>query len=283
MRRITRTKTSHKLKSRKRSPASLLKKRKVVYISRKGNSGTNVLPVVVAVEEKVETKETEANETHFDESSSTKSHCLSVATSSADESDICTPKQESNTNSATTTTTTTTTTPITTDAQMEVKRTTTMDDTQEREEKDQVKFDWTDESVTEALPVMNRDIVTSVESAEPVVAITATAAAVKDDFVVVDYPAISAAEPVAEPVTEKEAEKRPLSSSLTASAPEFVPKSLQQPQPQQKRHTKKFLTREQLIEQQRQHHMPRSKARCSHWPHCTNNNCKFFHPYRACR
>jgi hypothetical protein len=150
-----------------------------------------------------------------------------------------------------------------------------MADTQEKEEeKEQVKFDWTDESVTEALPVMNRDIVTSIESVEPV-------PAVKDDFVVVDYPVV-VTEPVTEKEAEKEAEKRPLSSSLTASAPEFVPKSLQ-PQPQQKRPTKKFLTREQLIEQQRQHHMPRSKARCSHWPHCTNNNCKFFHPYRTCR
>jgi outer membrane biosynthesis protein TonB len=199
-----------------------------------------------------------------------------------------------------------------------------MADTQEKE---QVKFDWTDDSVTEALPTMNRDIVTSVESVELVEPV-----AIKDDFVVVDYPVTTESsavtesattetvtdpvaepviepvvkaitepateavaepvaetivepvvEPVVEPIVEKETPKRPLSSSLTASAPEFIPKSLQQPQPQQKRSTRKFLTREQLIEQQRQHHMPRSKARCSHWPHCTNNNCKFFHPYRTCR
>lgn len=70
------------------------------------------------------------------------------------------------------------------------------------------------------------------------------------------------------------------SSTLTASAPEFVPKAYQT---QPKKSNKKYMTREQLIEQQRQHHIPRSKARCSHWPHCTNNNCKFFHPYKPCR
>ncbi|KAI8375481.1 hypothetical protein BD560DRAFT_392436 [Blakeslea trispora] len=71
----------------------------------------------------------------------------------------------------------------------------------------------------------------------------------------------------------------PLSSSLHATAPEFVPKIMQPT----KKSAKKFLTREQLIEQQKQHYVPKSKARCSHWPHCTNNNCKFFHPFKECR
>ncbi|KAI8380473.1 hypothetical protein EDC96DRAFT_570435 [Choanephora cucurbitarum] len=71
----------------------------------------------------------------------------------------------------------------------------------------------------------------------------------------------------------------PLSSSLHATAPEFVPKTMQPA----KKSNKKFLTREQLIEQQKQHYVPKSKARCSHWPHCTNNNCKFFHPFKECR
>ena len=77
----------------------------------------------------------------------------------------------------------------------------------------------------------------------------------------------------------KTASTIPLSSSLHATAPEFVPKTMQPA----KKSNKKFLTREQLIEQQKQHYVPKSKARCSHWPHCTNNNCKFFHPFKECR
>ncbi|KAI8094898.1 uncharacterized protein B0P05DRAFT_523871, partial [Gilbertella persicaria] len=95
----------------------------------------------------------------------------------------------------------------------------------------------------------------------------------KEDFVVVE--SVDKSTPASKSPTV-------LNSSLHATAPEFVPKAAQQSQ-QQKKSTKKYLTREQLIEQQRQHHIPKSKARCSHWPHCTNNNCKFFHPYRACR
>ncbi|KAI7904781.1 uncharacterized protein BX663DRAFT_328036 [Cokeromyces recurvatus] len=72
-------------------------------------------------------------------------------------------------------------------------------------------------------------------------------------------------------------------SVLTADAPEFIPKSLQQRQQKPKKSHKKLLTREQLIEHQKQSYIPQSKSRCTHWPHCTNNNCKFFHPYKECR
>lgn len=246
---------------------------------------------------------TEIIDTHCDESSSIKSHTLSAATSSADETDICTPEHEANT--------------VTDVKQPESSATTTDEiDTQNNssylsEDKNQnvaekVKFDWTEESVKAALPPMNRDIITvSTTSFDTDKGIAIESQ--QEEFVVVDHPIEK--EPTKEqdsvaPVTavtnttEEEpvlsekvqvslasstsSEKSPvsLSSSLTADAPEFIPKSHQQPT---KKPTKKFLTREQLIEQQRQHHMPRSKARCSHWPHCTNNNCKFFHPYRACR
>ncbi|KAG2231826.1 hypothetical protein INT48_003744 [Thamnidium elegans] len=43
------------------------------------------------------------------------------------------------------------------------------------------------------------------------------------------------------------------------------------------------LTRPELIQQQRQNYTPHAKARCSHWPCCTNKNCKFWHPFRDCR
>ncbi|CAO0801921.1 unnamed protein product [Mucor circinelloides] len=247
---------------------------------------------------------TEIIDTHCDESSSIKSHTLSAATSSADETDICTPEHEANT--------------VNDVKQPESSATTTDEiDTQNNssylsEDKNQnvaekVKFDWTEESVKAALPPMNRDIITvSTTSFDTDKGIAIESQ--QEEFVVVDHPIEK--EPTKEqdsvaPVTavtnttEEEpvlsekvqvspassstsSEKSPvsLSSSLTADAPEFIPKSHQQPT---KKPTKKFLTREQLIEQQRQHHMPRSKARCSHWPHCTNNNCKFFHPYRACR
>ncbi|GAN04586.1 hypothetical protein MAM1_0068c04047 [Mucor ambiguus] len=288
---------------------------------------------------------TEIIDNHGDEISSVKSHTLSVATSSADETDICTPEHEANT---------------VTDVKHHESTTTDQVDTQHNasylsEDKNQdiaekVKFDWTEESVKAALPPMNRDIVTvataSLDTAESIateaqpeesvavrsVTVECIATEVEDEeFVTVEsvvdeaqdqklvtVECIAAKVQDEEPVTvesisteaqDKESvattsteeelalsekvqvpsssssassEKSPvsLSSSLTADAPEFIPKSFQQPT---KKPTKKFLTREQLIEQQRQHHMPRSKARCSHWPHCTNNNCKFFHPYRACR
>lgn len=261
---------------------------------------------------------TEIIDNHGDEISSVKSHTLSAATSSADETDICTPEHEAST---------------VTDVKHHESTTTDEVDTQNNasylsEDKNQdvaekVKFDWTEESVKAALPPMNRDIVTvsaaSLDTAES----TATEAqdeefvtiektvivteAHDEEPVVVGHPidtdpvkeqdiatSVATASTEEEPVLSEKvqvssssssstsSEKSPvsLSSSLTADAPEFVPKSFQQPT---KKTTKKFLTREQLIEQQRQHHMPRSKARCSHWPHCTNNNCKFFHPYRACR
>lgn len=247
---------------------------------------------------------TEIIDTHCDESSSIKSHTLSAATSSADETDICTPEHEANT--------------VTDVKQPESSATTTDEiDTQNNssylsEDKNQnvaeeVKFDWTEESVKAALPPMNRDIITvSTTSFDTDKGIVTESQ--QEEFVVVDHPIEKEptkeqdiVAPVAavtntteeEPVLSEKvqvspassstsSEKSPvsLSSSLTADAPEFIPKSHQQPT---KKPTKKFLTREQLIEQQRQHHMPRSKARCSHWPHCTNNNCKFFHPYRACR
>lgn len=253
---------------------------------------------------------TEIIDNHGDESSSVKSHTLSAATSSADETDICTPEHEANT---------------VTDIKHHESTTTDEVDTQNNasylsEDKTQdvaekVKFDWTEESVKAALPPMNRDIVTvstaSLDNAETIVtevqheesvtlesiatearhgeSVTpesVTTEAQHEEFVTTTFteeePALSEKVQVPSSSSSTSSEKSPvsLSSSLTADAPEFVPKSLQQPT---KKPTKKFLTREQLIEQQRQHHMPRSKARCSHWPHCTNNNCKFFHPYRACR
>lgn len=86
--------------------------------------------------------------------------------------------------------------------------------------------------------------------------------------------------PVAAPVAAATPTHRPLS----LSAPVFVPrKQVQQAQAQPKKNTKKRLSRAELIEQQRQNHTPHAKARCSHWPRCTNKNCKFWHPIRDCR
>lgn len=256
----------------------------------------DVEKIVVTTTETV----TEIIDTHCDESSSIKSQTLSAATSSADETDICTPEHEANT---------------VTDVKRPESSATAQIDTQENtnilsENKnvdEKVKFDWTEESVKAALPPINRDIVTvsttCLDAAENDIAVsnetiaTVVTESQQEEYVVIDHPKkdeFIKEQVMTTPVTAEEepvlsekvqvsssSEKSPvsLSSSLTASAPEFVPKSHQQP----KKPTKKFLTREQLIEQQRQHHMPRSKARCSHWPHCTNNNCKFFHPYRACR
>ncbi|KAI7865118.1 uncharacterized protein EV154DRAFT_572250 [Mucor mucedo] len=66
-------------------------------------------------------------------------------------------------------------------------------------------------------------------------------------------------------------------SKLSSDAPVFVPRQ------QMKKNPKKRLSRAELIEQQRQNHTPHAKARCSHWPRCTNKNCKFWHPFRDCR
>lgn len=82
--------------------------------------------------------------------------------------------------------------------------------------------------------------------------------------------------PVAAPVPAT-----PTHRPLSLSAPIFVPR--QQAQTQPKKNAKKRLSRAELIEQQRQNHTPHAKARCSHWPRCTNKNCKFWHPFRDCR
>ncbi|KAK4512190.1 uncharacterized protein ATC70_013433 [Mucor velutinosus] len=255
--------------------------------------------VVVTTTETV----TEIIDNHGDEISSAKSHTLSAATSSADETDICTPEHEANTVADVKHHESTATDEVDTQ-----HNTSYLSEDKNQDVAEKVKFDWTEESVKAALPPMNRDIVTvstvSLDTAESIVTETH-----HEEFVVVGHPidkdpvkeqdivasaattttstdeepALSEKVQVSSSSSSTSSEKSPpvsLSSSLTADAPEFVPKSLQQPT---KKPTKKFLTREQLIEQQRQHHMPRSKARCSHWPHCTNNNCKFFHPYRACR
>lgn len=67
---------------------------------------------------------------------------------------------------------------------------------------------------------------------------------------------------------------RPLSSD----APEFIPRSAAP-----RRSIRRRLTRLELIQQQRQNYTPQAKARCSHWPCCTNKNCKFWHPCKDCR
>ncbi|KAI9362248.1 hypothetical protein BD770DRAFT_382237 [Pilaira anomala] len=67
---------------------------------------------------------------------------------------------------------------------------------------------------------------------------------------------------------------RPLSSD----APEFIPRSTAP-----RRATRRRLTRLELIQQQRQNYTPQARARCSHWPCCTNKNCKFWHPCKDCR
>ncbi|KAI8644899.1 hypothetical protein BD408DRAFT_412679 [Parasitella parasitica] len=275
----------------------------------KKNDGSEEEVKVIEKKEVVTETVAEVVEGHYDESSSIKSHTLSAATSSADETDICTPEHEANTV-----------------ADVKHSQSSAQTDTQNNNI-EKIKFDWTEESVKAALPPINRDIITvstsdvdsaeSIATAESITTATATvtesqqqestftATVIKsqqskqkeqEEYVVIDYPAeqVSIKEQVVttpatvtmtnteeKPVLSEKVEvsPTPLSSSLTASAPEFVPKSCQQP----KKPVKKFLTRDELIEQQRQHHMPRSKARCSHWPRCTNNNCKFFHPYRPCR
>lgn len=192
-----------------------------------------VVVIAAAVKDEEEVEQVIV-ESHFDESSSTKSQPLSTATSSTDETDICTPEHEA-----------------------DVKK--HIHDTQMKEP----VFDWTDAPVVKETESSSIVMVPEIE---------------KEDFVVVKR-----TEEVDEDVEADMPQFNKLvpSSTLTASAPEFVPKAFQVQQP--KKSNKKHLTREQLIEQQRQHHIPRSKARCSHWPYCTNNNCKFFHPYKPCR
>ncbi|KAL0094963.1 hypothetical protein F4703DRAFT_1821543 [Phycomyces blakesleeanus] len=50
-----------------------------------------------------------------------------------------------------------------------------------------------------------------------------------------------------------------------------------------KKKFKKYMTRTQMIESQHQKYTPPIKARCNHWPACTNKKCKFHHPYIICR
>ncbi|KAI7864238.1 hypothetical protein BDF14DRAFT_1835827 [Spinellus fusiger] len=50
-----------------------------------------------------------------------------------------------------------------------------------------------------------------------------------------------------------------------------------------KKKFKKYMTRTQMIESQHQKYTPPIKARCNHWPSCTNKKCKFHHPYIICR
>lgn len=66
---------------------------------------------------------------------------------------------------------------------------------------------------------------------------------------------------------------------LSSDAAVFVPRRQVQP----KKSLRRRLTRPELIQQQRQNYTPHAKARCSHWPCCTNKNCKFWHPFRDCR
>ncbi|KAI9248942.1 hypothetical protein EDC94DRAFT_624462 [Helicostylum pulchrum] len=66
---------------------------------------------------------------------------------------------------------------------------------------------------------------------------------------------------------------------LSSDAAVFVPRR----QVQAKKSLRRRLTRPELIQQQRQNYTPHAKARCSHWPCCTNKNCKFWHPFRDCR
>ncbi|KAI8990108.1 hypothetical protein BDB01DRAFT_494749 [Pilobolus umbonatus] len=73
------------------------------------------------------------------------------------------------------------------------------------------------------------------------------------------------------------------SSGMDISAPVFVPQALRDQKTHVKSSVKKHMSRAQLIEQQRQNYTPSAKARCNHWPFCTNKNCKFWHPFKMCR
>ena len=124
-------------------------------------------------------------------------------------------------------------------------------------------IDTTTPPVTEEY-IWKADAVTPIsqDSEEWAATATAVASAVIDE---------SEEEVIAVPVTAK-------TSKLSLSAPVFVPR-----QQQPKKSIKKRLSRSELIEQQRQNHTPHAKARCSHWPRCTNKNCKFWHPFKDCR
>ncbi|ORX62716.1 hypothetical protein DM01DRAFT_1330842 [Hesseltinella vesiculosa] len=46
---------------------------------------------------------------------------------------------------------------------------------------------------------------------------------------------------------------------------------------------KQDLNRMERIEQQQQPYTPLYKSRCEFWPGCTNNHCKYYHPFLNCR
>ncbi|KAI9311780.1 hypothetical protein BX666DRAFT_1992337 [Dichotomocladium elegans] len=50
-----------------------------------------------------------------------------------------------------------------------------------------------------------------------------------------------------------------------------------------KRAMRKRMTREELIQDQRQSHNASFKSRCKFWPNCSNRNCKYKHPVKECR
>ncbi|KAI9304293.1 hypothetical protein BJ944DRAFT_267056 [Cunninghamella echinulata] len=43
------------------------------------------------------------------------------------------------------------------------------------------------------------------------------------------------------------------------------------------------MTRSEIIYQQKQPYIPSYKSRCEFWPGCTNNHCKYYHPFMNCR
>ncbi|ORZ24249.1 hypothetical protein BCR42DRAFT_486549 [Absidia repens] len=46
---------------------------------------------------------------------------------------------------------------------------------------------------------------------------------------------------------------------------------------------KQDMSRIERIGQQRQPYIPLYKSRCTFWPGCTNNHCKYYHPFIECR
>ncbi|ORZ10090.1 hypothetical protein BCR42DRAFT_395815 [Absidia repens] len=47
--------------------------------------------------------------------------------------------------------------------------------------------------------------------------------------------------------------------------------------------SKQDMTRLERIDQQRQPYVALYKSRCEFWPGCTNNHCKYYHPFMECR
>ncbi|CAO3613734.1 unnamed protein product [Cunninghamella blakesleeana] len=47
--------------------------------------------------------------------------------------------------------------------------------------------------------------------------------------------------------------------------------------------SKSSMTRLEIIQQQKQPYIPSFKSRCEFWPGCTNNRCKYYHPFMNCR